>query len=153
MQGFAKNARAYAEYLNVSVAIGDKTRSGHDENAKVLEIIGDVDGKDVLIVDDFTISGGTLIDLARELKEKGAKRIFAALSHILLSDKGVQKLMNSDIEMLISTDSVDNPYVKDCPKVKIVSVAPLFSETIRRIHNRESVSPLFNNVKQMKLDI
>ncbi len=151
--GFAKNARAYAEYLNVSVAIGDKTRSGHDENAKVLEVIGDVNGKDVLIVDDFTISGGTLIDLARALKEKGAKHIYAALSHILLNDKGVEKLMNSDIELLISTDSIDNPHVKNCPKVKIVSVAPLFSETIRRVHNRESVSPLFNNLKQMKLDI
>lgn len=81
--GFAKTARKYADYLGTPVAIGDKTRVAHDEKAEILELIGDVDGKDCMIVDDFTISGGTLADIAKVLKAKGAKRILAlSLIHI-----------------------------------------------------------------------
>ncbi|TCK98193.1 ribose-phosphate pyrophosphokinase [Natranaerovirga hydrolytica] len=144
--GFTKEARNYAKYLKTSVAIGDKERDDHSENAKIVDIVGDVEGKNALIVDDFSISGGTLIDVARTLKEKGAKKIYAALSHVLLTEKGVQKLEDSPIELLISTDSVNNPYIQNSDKVKIVSVAPLFAETIGRIDRRESVSPLFNEV-------
>ena len=144
--GFAKDARGYADYLGVPVAIGDKTRVAHDEKAKVLEVIGNVEGKDCLIVDDFTISGGTLVEIANAIKSKGARHIYACLSHILIREKGVQAIENSPIEMLISTDSVENPYIRQCSKIKIVSVAPLFAETVLRINNRESVSPLFNKV-------
>ena len=144
--GFAKDARGYADYLGVPVAIGDKTRVAHDEKAKVLEVIGNVEGKDCLIVDDFTISGGTLVEIANAVKNKGARHIYACLSHILIREKGVQAIENSPIEMLISTDSVENPYIRQCSKIKIVSVAPLFAETVLRINNRESVSPLFNKV-------
>lgn len=144
--GFAKEARKYARYLEVPVAIGDKERYGHDEKAKIIEIIGEIEGKNALIVDDFSISGGTLIDLAKELKKRGAKRIIACLSHILLNDEAVKRIEKSDIEMIISTDSVYNPYVVDSARIRIISVAPLFAETIRRIHDRESVSPLFDEV-------
>lgn len=144
--GFAKEARRFARYLKLPVAIGDKEREDHSENAKIIEIVGEVEGKNALIVDDFSISGGTLVDLANELKARGAKKIIACLSHILLNDKGVKKLEDSPIEMLISTDSVYNPYIAHSNKIKIVSVAPLFAETIKRIHNRESVSPLFKEV-------
>ncbi|QUI23564.1 ribose-phosphate diphosphokinase [Vallitalea pronyensis] len=150
--GFAKEARKFARYLKLPVAIGDKEREDHSENAKIIEIVGEVKGKNALIVDDFSISGGTLVDLAIELKNRGAKKIIACLSHILLNEKGVEKLENSPIEMLISTDSVNNPYVESCDKVKLVSVAPLFAETIRRIHNRQSVSPLFKEVPIEVLD-
>lgn len=150
--GFAKEARRFARYLKLPVAIGDKEREDHSENAKIIEIVGEVEGKNALIVDDFSISGGTLVDLANELKRRGAKKIIASLSHILLNEKGVKKLEGSPIEMLISTDSVNNPYVECCDKVKLISVAPLFAETIRRIHNRESVSPLFNKVPIEVLD-
>jgi len=146
--GFAKDARKYATYLGAPVAIGDKTRKGHDEKAEVLDIIGNVEGKNVIIVDDFTISGGTLVDLSRTLKERGANKIYACLSHLLLNEAGVKKIMESDIELVISTDSVDNNYVKECDKIRIVSAAPLFAEGIMRIHNRESVSPLFTKVPQ-----
>src|SRR5690606_35624415 len=84
--GFAKQARNYASTLQVPVAIGDKIRKSHDEKAKVLEVIGDVEGKNTLIVDDFSISGETLVDLAKGLKERGAKRIYALLSHLMLSE-------------------------------------------------------------------
>lgn len=150
--GFAKEARKFASYLNTSVAIGDKTRKGHDEKAEILEIIGDVNGKNVVIVDDFSISGGTLIDLSRALKEKGAKRILACLSHILLNEEGVKKLEDSPIELLISTDSVNNKKVLDSNKIKLVSVAPLFAEAVYRVHNRVSVSPLFNELPKKVID-
>lgn len=146
--GFAKQARKYASYLGTSVAIGDKTRTAHDEKAEILEIIGNVDGKDAVIVDDFTISGGTLIHLAKELKMRGAKKIYACLSHILLTEEGLERINNSYIDLVISTDSVDNQRVLKSPKIKIVSIAPLFAEAVTRIYNRESVSTLFDKVPQ-----
>lgn len=146
--GFAKKARKFADYLGATVAIGDKTRLGHDENAHILELIGDVDGKDCLIVDDFTISGGTLVDTAKVLKEKGANRIIACLSHIMLREKGVQVIEDSPIEMLISTDTVENPFLQDSKKIVTVSVAPLFAEAVLRIHERVTVSTLFSHVPQ-----
>ena len=85
--GFAKDARGYADYLGLPVAIGDKTRYAHDEKAKVLDVIGHVEGKDCLIVDDFTISGGTLVEIAEALKSKGANHIYACLSHVLIREK------------------------------------------------------------------
>ena len=144
--GFAKTARKYADYLGTQVAIGDKTRFSHDENAQMLELIGDVKGKNCLIADDFSISGGTLIDIAQMLKKRGAKRIVACLSHIMLREKGVKAVMESPIEYLISTDSVENPFIVGYDKFITVSVAPLFAETVYRVHNRESVSNMFSHV-------
>ncbi len=150
--GFAKDARKYADYLNLNVAIGDKTRSGHDENAQVLELIGNVEGKNCMIVDDFSISGGTLVDVSNLLKRKGAKKIIACLAHNMLRDKGVAKIDASPIDMLISTDTVDNPFIQKSPKMVTISAAPLFAEAVLRIHERVSVSPLFKHVPQRVLD-
>ncbi len=144
--GFAKTARKYADYLGTPVAIGDKTRAGHDENAQILDLIGDVEGKNCLIVDDFTISGGTLIDVAKVLKAHGAKRIIACLAHIMLREKGVKAIMESPIECMVSTDSVDNPFIMGYDRFQTVSVAPLFAEAVYRVHERESVSTLFSSV-------
>ena len=144
--GFVKEARNYAKYLELPLAIGDKERTGHEESATVLDIIGDVEGKNALIVDDFTISGGTLIGIAKELKKRGAKRVLACLSHVLLNEQGIATLEESEIELLISTDSVCNPHVTKSKKVKIISVALLFAEAINRIHRRESISTLFDDL-------
>ncbi|GAA4839206.1 ribose-phosphate pyrophosphokinase [Paenibacillus vulneris] len=144
--GFAKQARKYADYLGTSLAIGDKTRKGHDEKAEILELIGHVEGKTAIIVDDFSISGGTLIELSKLLVERGAARVLACLSHLVLNEAAVRKIDNSPIELVISTDSVDNPHLVHSNKFKLVSVAPLFGEAISRIHNRESLSPLFDRV-------
>lgn len=146
--GFAKDARKYADYLGVDVAIGDKTRRDHNEKAEILELIGNVDGKNCLIVDDFTISGGTLIDIARVLKQKGAKRIGACLGHVMVREKGVQRLEDSPIEFVLSTDSVDNPYVQASEKFVTASVAPLFAEAVRSIHNKESLSHIFDKLPE-----
>lgn len=144
--GFVKNARKFATDLGTDFAIGDKTRSAHDENARVMEIIGDVAGKDTVIVDDFSISGGTAIETARMLKQMGAKRVIACFSHLPLSDKGVNAIENSDISMVISTDSIINPRIRNSQKIKIISVAPLFAEVVRRMQTRNSISDLFENI-------
>lgn len=144
--GYAKTARKYADYLHVPVAIGDKERFGHDEQAHIMTVIGDVEGKNCMIVDDFTVSGGTLVDMAETLKKNGAKRIIACLSHVIVRDKGIRALDESPIEMIIGTDSVQNPYLAKSKKFVPVSVAPLFAEAVLRIHEKESVSPLFSKV-------
>lgn len=141
--GFTKHARMYSKYLGVPTVIGDKARTDHSENASILEIIGDVRGKNVVMVDDFTISGGTLIGLSNKLKENGAEKIIACVSHLLMNEKSVQRLNESSMDMLISTDSVYNPHVLSSGKIRILSAAPLFAEAIHKIHNNESISPLF----------
>jgi ribose-phosphate pyrophosphokinase len=146
--GFAKNARKFATKLGVALAIGDKTRSGHDENAKMLEIIGEVSGKDAIIVDDFSISAGTLIATADMLKKKGAKNIMACFSHIPLTENGIDAIEKSEISMVVSTDSINNERVKKSSKIKVISVAPLFAEVVKRMQNRNSISDLIDNIPE-----
>ncbi|MCP4007239.1 MAG: ribose-phosphate pyrophosphokinase [bacterium] len=141
--GFAKKARRFASELGAPLAIADKERKAHDERAEVLGIIGEVADRTAVIVDDFTISAGTLIEAAEMLMAKGARRVVAAVSHGVFAKGSMERLEQSPIERLITTDSVETQPVKLSPRVKLVSVAPLFAEAIRRIHNRESISVLF----------
>jgi ribose-phosphate pyrophosphokinase len=141
--GFAKGASGYAQILGVPVVIGNKTRYGHDEKATVLEVIGDVQGKNVLIVDDFTISGGTLISMADVLKKRGANDIYAAVSHAVLSAGASERIAASQIKRMFITDSIESHPDKLPPNVEVVSVARLFAEAIQSIHDRTSVSQLF----------
>ena len=141
--GFVKKARKYANFLGASLAIGYKERHGHDERAEVLEIIGDVRGKTALIVDDFTISGGTLVEAAHRLIEQGAEMVYAAVSHGAFTPGSMEKISASPIRYLLVTDTIETQPVEFCDKIEVVSVAPLFAEAIRRIHNRESISVLF----------
>lgn len=142
--GFAKRARAYAKRLGVPYAIADKERPDHSESAHVLDLIGDVDGRTALIVDDFTISAGSLVDAARIVAERGAARVLAMVSHGLITQRAVENLEASVIERLFITDTVETQPVPLPPKVEVVSVAAMFGEAIRRIHRRESISLLFN---------
>jgi ribose-phosphate pyrophosphokinase len=144
--GFAKTARKYAEHLGADLVIGEKIRRNHQEEAEILNLIGDVAGKNALIVDDFSLSGGTLIRLAEALKKRDAKQIFACITHTLFSEKAVAALEKSPIDMLIGMDTIDNPRIGACNKVKIISAAPLFAEAVIRIQNRESLSALFDHV-------
>ncbi len=141
--GFAKDARKYSLDLDVPTVIGDKERKANDEKAEILEIIGDVKNKNVIIVDDFTTSCGTLADMAKGLKNMGAKDIYACVSHGILQKKGIEKLEKSYIKELIVTDSIYNENTLNHSRVTTISVAPLFAEAIKRIHARESVSTLF----------
>jgi ribose-phosphate pyrophosphokinase len=141
--GFAKKARRYASFLGTSMALGDKERVTHDEQAEVLEIIGDVRGKTALVVDDFTITGGTLADVAEKLIERGAKSVLAAVTHGVFSQAAMDRIENSPIARLLVTDTVETQPVKLSDRIEVVSVAPLFGEAIKRIHSRESISVLF----------
>jgi ribose-phosphate pyrophosphokinase len=141
--GFAKQARKYASFLGTSIAIGDKQRKAHNERAEVLEIIGDVRGKTALIVDDFTISAGTLADAASKLIERGATAVYAAVTHGVFGEGSMERLDRSPIQRLLVTDSIETQPVTFSSKVEVISIAPLLGEAIRRIHNRESISNLF----------
>jgi ribose-phosphate pyrophosphokinase len=141
--GFAKQARKYASFLGTSIAIGDKQRKAHNERAEVLEIIGEVRGKTALIVDDFTISAGTLADAASKLIERGATAVYAAVTHGVFGEGSMERLDRSPIQRLLITDSIETQPVTFSPKVEVISIAPLLGEAIRRIHNRESISNLF----------
>ncbi len=141
--GFAKKAREWANRLQAPTAIADKRRVDHSESAEIVELIGSVEGRTALIVDDFTISAGTLVDAARVLVERGATAVYAAVSHGLLAGDANRRLEDSPIERLFMTDSVETQPVPLSPKVEVVSVAGLFGEAIRRIARRESISVLF----------
>ena len=145
--GSAKRARAYANILGCNVAIGEKVRIGHDENPNALEIIGDVKGKTCMVVDDFTISGNTLCKVAYGLMDKGAKEIYAFLSHAIVKEDAVKLIEESPIKMLVTTDTVDNTDVlKNSKKIKVVSAAPLFAEAVRTIHEREPMAYMFEHL-------
>ena len=140
--GFIKQARKYAAYLGTSVAIANKERVAHDEKVEILEIIGNVKGKTAIVVDDFTISGGTLAEVSAKLIERGAKQVYALVSHGVLTAGSMERIEASSIQKLIITDTVENQPVQFSDKIEVVSAAPLFGEAIRRIHHRESISAM-----------
>jgi ribose-phosphate pyrophosphokinase len=142
--GFAKQARRYASRLDAPLAIADKRRGGHDERAEVLAIIGEVSGRTALIVDDFTISAGTLADAAAKLVERGAREVYAAVTHGVFAAGSMERIERSPIRRLLVTDSIETQPVALSARVEVVSVAPLLGEAIRRIHRRESISVLFD---------
>ncbi len=142
--GFAKKARKFATRLNAPLAIADKQRSDHSERAEILSIMGEVAGRTAVLVDDFVISGGTLIQAAIALRERGAKAVYAAVSHGVLTQRSVDVLDNSPIDLLFVTNTVEPEASRLPARLEVVSVAPLFGEAIRRIHQRESISVLFD---------
>ena len=146
--GYAKQARKFGTWLNLPVAIGDKQRQDHSENAEVLEVLGKVKGRDALIVDDFSTSGGTLKNVADALRSQGVGRVWAMLSHNIVSEKGVKLLDSSCIEEIISTDTLHNPHIIGHDKFKTVSVAPMFAETIIRYHNSQSINTMFTKLDE-----
>lgn len=137
--GGVKNAKSYANILGTELAIVAKQRISATE-VDAHAVIGDVQGKDVLMVDDMTESGGTLCAAAKILKEHGAARIFAGVSHGVLTDTARERLLSSPIECLLTSDSVPMAYGE---RVDTVSIAPLFAQAISNIHNNASVTHLF----------
>ena len=137
--GGVKMARAYADALGTELAIVAKHRISATR-VEAMNVIGEVEGRDVLLVDDMTETAGTLKAAAEILRKHGALRIFAAISHAVLGEIGHRRLLESEIEEVITTDSV--PYATG-EKVRVVSVAPLLGEAIRRISDGQSVTSLF----------
>jgi ribose-phosphate pyrophosphokinase len=137
--GGVKMARAYADALGTELAIVAKHRVSATR-VEAMNVIGDVEGRDVLLVDDMTETAGTLTAAAEILHKHGAKKIYAGVSHAIISDIAHQRLEASKIEEVITTDSVPQAVG---PKVQAVGVAPLLAEAIRRIHGGQSITTLF----------
>jgi ribose-phosphate pyrophosphokinase len=140
--GGVKMASAYAQALGAGLAIVVKRRKSATE-IEAVTVIGEVEGKNVILVDDLTETAGTLVGAAKILKAQGALNIYAGVSHAVLTDLAVERLKSSEIKELITTDSTPVRAHSDA-RVKVLSVAKLLGEGIRRIHDDESVSSLFD---------
>ncbi|MDH3237592.1 MAG: ribose-phosphate pyrophosphokinase [Deltaproteobacteria bacterium] len=140
--GGVERARAFAKRLNVTLAIIDKRRAGPNDS-KVMNIIGDVEGKTAVLLDDMVDTGGTMVQGADALRESGAKRVFACATHPVLSGPAIERLEKSVIERLVVTNTIPLGKKAACPKIRVLSVAGLLGEAIKRIHFNDSVSSLF----------
>ncbi len=142
--GGVVRARSLAKYIDANLAIIDKRRPGPNQ-AQVMNVIGDVTGKNCVLVDDMTDTAGTLCKAADALMEKGAKSVTAYCSHGLLTGDAKDKIMQSALENLTITDSIaPSDSILSCPKIRVISIAPLLGDAILRIHNEQSVSSLFD---------
>jgi ribose-phosphate pyrophosphokinase len=141
--GGAERARSFAKLLDVPMAMIDKRRPRPNES-EVMNLIGDVAGKNAVIVDDIIDTGGTMVQAAAALKKNGAAGVFACCTHAVLSGPAIERLEESQIEELIVTDTIPpHENALSCTKIKRLSVANLLGEAIRRIHESDSVSSLF----------
>jgi ribose-phosphate pyrophosphokinase len=142
--GGVVRARSLAKRLDADLAIVDKRRAKAGDS-EVMNIIGDVEGRRCILFDDIVDSGGTLVNAAKALMDKGAVEVSAYISHGVLSGPAVQRVTDGPLKELVITDSIEQPHeVSTCAKIRTVSVAPLIGEAIRRIANEESVSKLFD---------
>jgi ribose-phosphate pyrophosphokinase len=141
--GGVARARAIGKRLGASLAIIDKRRGGPNET-EVLNVVGDVEGKNVLILDDIIDTAGTLVQAEEALRKQGAKRTFAAAVHPVFSGPARERIEASKLETLLVTNTIPlDGSMKDCHKIRTLSVAPLLGEAIQRIHQGASVSSLF----------
>ncbi len=141
--GGVERARAYAKRLKVSLAVMDKRRGGNHE-IETINVIGDVDGKSALIVDDIVDSAGTLVKAVDGLLEAGADRVLACCTHPVLSDPAIQRIEASPIEKLIVANTIPlRPEAQGCEKIQVLSVAALLGDAILSVHDETSVSKLF----------
>jgi ribose-phosphate pyrophosphokinase len=141
--GGVERARAYSKRLNASLAIIDKRRERANVS-EVMHLIGDVKGRDCIIIDDMIDTAGTLQGAARALMDKGAKRVVACATHGVLSGPAIQRIKDSPLEEVVVTNTIPlSDDAKACGKIKSVSIAKLLGEAIKRIHSSDSVSSLF----------
>jgi ribose-phosphate pyrophosphokinase len=141
--GGTERARAFAKRLETSLAMIDKRRSRPNES-EVMNVIGEVEGKTAIIVDDMVDTAGTLTQAAEALKSRGAKKVYACVTHGVLSGKALERIDKSVLEELVLTNSIQQPKsILSDKKIKILSMAPLLGEAIRRINHSDSVSSLF----------
>ena len=141
--GGIKMARSYAKKLGVPLAIVDKRRISA-EKTEAMNILGEVEGKDVCIVDDIVATAGSLVEAIEALKKKGAREVYAAITHPVLSGPAIDRLKNSSVNKLFVTDTIPLSKDKLIDKIKVLSVAPLLGEAIKRIHKEVSISVLFD---------
>ena len=141
--GGTERARALGKLLNVGLAIVDKRRPKPGQS-QVMNVIGDVKDKTCIIVDDIIDSGGTIVNAAKALKDRGAKEVYVYITHGVLSGEAVKKIKNSVIKNLVITDTIDNSdKIKGTKNIEVLSISGLMGEAIKRISNSTSVSDLF----------
>ena len=141
--GGVERTRALSRRINSSIAIIDKRRPAPGKS-EVMNIVGNVKNKNCVIVDDIIDSGGTIVNAAQALKDKGAKDVYVYITHAVLSGQAVERLEKSQIKKLITTDTIDNlKKINKSKKIEIISLAPMISEAMKRIANSTSVSSLF----------
>jgi ribose-phosphate pyrophosphokinase len=141
--GGVERSRAYAKRLDANLAIIDKRRESPNV-AEVMNIVGEVKDQTCVIVDDMVDTAGTLTESARALDREGAKAVYAVITHPVLSGPAIKRIAESPLKELVVTDTIPlRPDALDCPKLQVVTIAPLLGEAIRRINNEESVSSLF----------
>jgi ribose-phosphate pyrophosphokinase len=141
--GGVERARAFAKRLDAGLAIIDKRREKANVS-EVMHIIGDVAGRDAILLDDMVDTAGTLANAARALRDNGARRVYAACTHAVLSGPAVERLVGAPLEELICTDTIPlSEEARACGKIRMLSVAPLLAEALRRITECGSVSSLF----------
>ena len=141
--GSVTRARNFANLLDTSIAIIDKRRP-HTNEAEVMNIIGDIKDKNVILIDDIVDTAGTMVQGANALKELGAKDVYACCTHPVLSGPAIKRIQDSVIKELVVTDTIPLSKGKMISKIKVISVAPIFAEAIRRIYKNISVSKLFD---------
>jgi len=141
--GGVERARAFAKRLQASLAIIDKRREGPN-NAQIMNIIGDVEGRNALLLDDMIDTAGTIVQGAQACAEKGARMVWAGCTHPVLSGPALERIQESCLTQVVVTNTIPlNGKDQRCPKLRVLSVAPLLGEAITRIHEEESVSSLF----------
>ena len=142
--GGVVRSRALAKVLDLSdLAIIDKRRDG-DNQSEVMNVIGEVKGKDCVLVDDMVDSAGTLCNAAKALKERGARKVYAYIVHPVLSGDAIKKINKSKLDQLVVTDTIPlSDSAKACKKIRVISLAPTLAEAIRRVNNEESISAMF----------
>ncbi|BDL65908.1 ribose-phosphate pyrophosphokinase [Campylobacter jejuni] len=138
--GGVARARSVAKHLRLDIVIVDKRREKANES-EVMNIIGDVKDKEVILVDDIIDTAGTIVKAAEALKEKGAKSVMACCTHAVLSGKAYERIASGVLDELVVTDTI--PLKEQLPNIKVLSVTPVFAEVIRRVYHNESVNSLF----------
>jgi ribose-phosphate pyrophosphokinase len=141
--GFAKRARNFADMIGASVAFVEKRRLGNNSSSESLGVIGDVRGKSAIIIDDEILTAGSIVGAAEIVQKAGARVVYAACTHALLTGPAIERLKNSPIEELIATDTVDQTARKQLPNMTVLSVSLLLGEAISRIHTGESIGAMF----------
>jgi len=142
--GGVERARAFAKRLNASLAIIDKRRERANVS-EVMHVIGDVNGKDAILIDDMIDTAGTITQAVSAIKKNGAKRVIAACTHAVLSGPAIERINESELEEVITTNTIPmDSRQEKCKKLTVLSIAPLLGEAIKRIHEESSVTSLFN---------
>lgn len=142
--GSVTRARNFAHYFDCPIAIIDKRRPKANVS-EIMNIIGEVDGKVCIMVDDMVDTAGTISNAANALAEMGARAVYAAATHPILSGPAIERIQASAIQEMVLLNTIPVPEEKRSNKITVLSVAPLFAEALRRVHNNESISVLYNN--------